>query len=62
MGNGQFGTAPRSAKVVDFKLIGTIGTPRFTYSADNAPTKYKIGFYKPGCTSACDMNYGGPGF
>lgn len=62
MGNGRLGTDPRSAKIVGLKLIGTVGTPTYSYVAIDAPAKYNIGFSKPACTSACNMNYGGPGF
>ncbi len=62
MGNGVLGTSPRSAKMVAFKLIHTVGAPRFAYRSDNAPSKYKVGLYKPGCTSSCNLHFGGPGF
>jgi Neprosin len=61
MGNGQLGTAPRSAKVVAMKLIGAVGTPTFTYFSLDAPNTYKVGHYDVGCVAACSMNYGGPG-
>jgi Neprosin len=62
MGNGQLGTSSKSAKVVALKMIGTVGTPRFTYFSVDAPNKYKVGFFNTKCKSACSMNYGGPGF
>ena len=61
MGNGQFGTAPRAAKFVGMKLIGLVGTATFSYVANDAPNRYKVGHYNLGCTTACSMNYGGPG-
>jgi hypothetical protein len=62
MGNGVVGTSSRSAKMVAFKLIHTVGKPQFSYGSDNAPSKYKVGLYKPGCTNSCNMHFGGPGF
>jgi hypothetical protein len=62
MGNGRLGTTAGSAKVVGLKLLGAVGAPTYSYVAIDAPTKYNIGFTNPSCTSACNMNYGGPGF
>jgi Neprosin len=62
MGNGRLGADPRSAKIVGLKLVGGVGAPTFTYVAIDAPAKYNVGFIKPACRSACNMNYGGPGF
>jgi len=62
MGNGVIGTSPASARMVAFKMINTVGAPQFSYLSLNAPSTYKVGLYKPGCKSSCDMHFGGPGF
>ena len=62
MGNGQPGTATRSAKVVGMKLIGAAGIPTFSYVSLEAPNMYQVGHYDVGCITACSMNYGGRGF
>lgn len=62
MGNGQLGTLPRSAKLIGLKVIGSIGTPGYSYQAVDAPNTYKVGRYNATCASACSSNYGGPGF
>ena len=62
MGNGQFGTNARSARMVSLKLIHTAGRPVFSYTSNNAPSKYKVGLYKPGCKASCGLHFGGPGF
>jgi hypothetical protein len=62
MGNGRLGTDPKSAKFIGVKLLGSVGPAQYDYVAIDAPSKYTIGFTKPSCTNACNMNYGGPGF
>jgi len=62
MGNGILGTLSGSAAISNFNLIGSQNTNTLSYIAAQAPTVYKIGYYKPTCKLSCSMHFGGPGY
>lgn len=62
MGNGIIGTSTKAARISAFTLMGANVKPRLIYSADQAPSVYKIGNYSTTCTSSCTMTFGGPGY